>query len=157
MSVVQRLALQSKVGSTTPDNMWVFNNERLILMTFNEGRVLDIQVSFRPDPCFESNFVTKRHRLTLVRVTAIFYSTGVILIGFSNGLVSGYVLKKPTDAINIDMDSPSFTLKHPTDLTSSSSQGVLSISMGKFDAFTGSVKILVQYCDKVVIHSVLID
>ena len=103
-----------------------------------------------------SNFVTKRHRLTQVRVTAIFYSTGVILIGFSHGSVSGYVLKKPTDAINIDMDSPNFTLKHPTDITSSN-LGVLSISMSKFDAFTDSVKILVQYCDKVVIHSVPID
>ena len=150
MSVMQRLGLQSKVGSTTPDKMWVFNNERLILMTFNEGRVLDIQVSFRPDPCFESNFVTKRHRQTKARVTAVFYSTGVLLIGFSDGLVNAHVLRKPSDAINIDMDSPSFILGHPDP----TSRGVLAISMSKFDAFTDSVNVSVQYCDRIFVNSI---
>ena len=80
MSVKQRLDLQKKVGTATPDQMWVFHNETLIFMTFGSGEILDIQASSVDQPCFEHNFVTRRLRTTK-RVTAVTYNNGLLLIG----------------------------------------------------------------------------
>ena len=151
MSVKQRMGLQQNLGTTLPDQMWVFNNERLILMTFQSGLILDVQVSFRPDPCFETNFVTKRHQGLGSAVTAAVYTNGVPTLGFGCGLVKGFIIGTPGNAVNLELDNPTFVIPSAF---SCGQKSVKNISIGKYHAAAGSVNILVQYCDTILLKQV---